>query len=370
MDKTVGWLWLQQTFGGEIWEHIGKDGDPAEVFDREHDNGKGLSPDEVRAMICRAEEMGQRVVCIDDEDYPESLRTLDDAPAVLFCMGDVSLMNSMTAVHMVGTRQPTRYTASLISVLCRELVLRGFAVSCGLAEGADALTAEAVLDNGGKLISVVPAALNGSYPKDRSLAERVAKSGLLVSVRPPDSKARPDFRRRNRLAVALSGAVIFTQAAADSKGLDNAKQAEKLGRPVLAVPPHLLYAKEYFGQRDLLRNGCMPLFDGGDAVRVMAENGVIADGSHALGNVKSHSAADGAAGKSAAKRSPAKKTPAIDADSSEGRIFAELNEHGELHVDELAAKCGMGMAEVMAALTSLEIDGMVKSLPGRRYVVS
>ena len=34
MEKAVGWLWLQQTFGGEIWEHIGKDGDPAEVCER------------------------------------------------------------------------------------------------------------------------------------------------------------------------------------------------------------------------------------------------------------------------------------------------------------------------------------------------
>lgn len=380
MGKEVYWLWLELVFGvggKRLWVFADKESDPEELYERiSAGEAEGLADSErkraaentlsqAQQLLDRAAELGQRVVSIDSVGYPERLRALDDPPAVLFYRGDMGLTEGGAVLHMVGSRTPTRYTESLVRVMCGELTARGFVLSSGFAEGADTQVIETVLDRGGRALTVYPTSLEGEYPKGgEELKERLAEKGLLVGEYPPESRARMNFQRRNRLAVALSSAVIITEASAESRGLDNVRQAQRLGRPVLAVPPHLLYSKEYFGQRDLLREGCEPIFDGGDAVRVLAERNEIDPDSYGL---RSGGAKVGGGSKGPSDRQKAAAVVGRELNSGEARILSLLRERGEMLMDEISAESGLSMAEALVHITDLELEGLVQSLPGRRY---
>ncbi|MBQ8965119.1 DNA-processing protein DprA [Ruminococcus sp.] len=375
MDNKAYWLLAELVFGiggKRLWEFIPKNGDPEALCKGlagaegltagERDRAAHLRLSDAEALLNEAYELGQSVTCISDEDFPERLKDLDDCPAVLFYRGDIGLAAG-DVLHMVGTRKPTKYTASLVRVLCHELTVRDFVLSGGMAEGVDTRVIEETLSRGGRILSVLPCPLEADHPKDNGgLKERLAAEGLVISEQPPESKARMNFQRRNKLAVALSKAVIVAEAHEDSKGLDNCKQAERLGRPVFAVPPHLLYSKEYFGQRDLLRAGAEPLFDGSDIVRVLTERGDIRKDTHGTGAAVR---TENASAKTAAK-SP---EPVFSRELApeEKAVTELLKKHGSLTLEEICEAGGTSAFYTLPVITGLELDGILTSTDEGKY---
>ncbi|EXM40088.1 hypothetical protein RASY3_05350 [Ruminococcus albus SY3] len=375
MDRYSSLMWLELVFGvggKRLWQVISREDDPWDVCQRvksgeaeglsdsEKDRAAQISFDEAERLISRVHELGQHIVCIGDENYPKRWYELNDAPSLAFYCGDIGVANDSTVIHTVGTREPSKYTLSLINVLCADLALRGFTVSCGLAEGSDTCTAETVLGREGRLLAVYPTSLDREYPKNAGeLKEKLAERGLLISEYPPEYKGQMNFRRRNKLAVALASAVVITEASEDSKGLDNAVRAMNTGRPVLVVPPHLLYSKRYFGQRDLLRKGCMPIFDGEDAVRVLAERQEISAERYGL--------KAGVSDVHTVQKQESAKKPLRELNSTESRIYELLKEKSPMSLDEMTARSGLPMMEVLTCVTGLELEGIVVSLPGKRY---
>ena len=375
MDRYSSWLLLGMIFGTggkRLWQVMEKTDDPVRMCekilsgkadflsDSEKEKAERVSIDEAERLIELAGKLGQQVVCIGDADYPKRWYELEDAPALAFYRGDISIANDSTVIHTVGTREPSKYTLSLINVLCADLALRGFTVSCGLAEGSDTCTAETVLGRDGRVLAVYPTSLDREYPKDvGELKERLAEKGLLISEYPPEYGGRMNFQRRNKLAVALASAVVITEASEDSKGLDNAVRAMDTGRPVMVVPPHLLYSKRYFGQRDLLRKGCIPIFDGSDAVRVLAERQEISAERYGLKT--------GVSDVHTEEKQEKIRKPIRELSSVESKIYELLKEKSPMSLDEMTAISGLSMMEVLTCVTGLELEGIVISLPGKRY---
>ncbi|SFC73571.1 DNA-processing protein DprA [Ruminococcus albus] len=375
MDRYSDWLLLGMIFGTggkRLWQVMEKTDDPAEMCERilsgkadflsdsEKEKAERVSADEAERLIERAHELGQQVVCIGDENYPKRWYELEDAPALAFYRGDISIANDSTVIHTVGTREPSKYTLSLINVLCADFALRGFTVSCGLAEGSDTCAAETVLGREGRVLAVYPTSLDREYPKDvGELKDKLAEKGLLISEYSPEYGGRMNFHRRNKLAVALASAVVITEASEDSKGLDNAVRAMDTGRSVMVVPPHLLYSKRYFGQRDLLRKGCIPIFDGSDAVRVLAERQEISAERYGLkaGVSEVHTE----------EKQEKIRKPIRELSGVESKIYELLKEKSPMSLDEMTARSGLSMMEVLTCVTGLELEGIVISLPGKRY---
>ena len=375
LDRYSSWLLLGMVFGmggKRLWQVMEKTDDPAEMCERilsgkadflsdsEKEKAERVSIDEAERLIELAGKLGQQVVCIGDEDYPKRWYELEDAPALAFYRGDISIANDSTVIHTVGTREPSKYTLSLINVLCADLALRGFTVSCGLAEGSDTCTAETVLGRDGRVLAVYPTSLDREYPKDvGELKDKLVGKGLLISEYPPEYGGRMNFHRRNKLAVALASAVVITEASEESKGLDNAVRAMDTGRPVMVVPPHLLYSKRYFGQRDLLRKGCIPIFDGSDAVRVLAERQEISAERYGL--------KAGVSDVHTEQKQEKIRKPIRELSGVESKIYELLKEKSPMSLDEMTAISGLSMMEVLTCVTGLELEGIVISLPGKRY---
>ena len=381
------WMWLVLVFGAgskRLWNcadgcvdaqklcEAAKAHELTGMNDGERDRADRITFEDAQKLIETAENDGIQVVAYGDENYPERLKELAAPPAVLFCRGDTRLMNEGSILHMVGTRQPSKYTLSLVNVMCAELAVRGFTISSGGAEGVDAKALETALGRGGRAWMVWPAALeSGRSCGNEELSELVAEKGLMISEYPTGYKGMMNFRRRNEVAVALSSAVIIAEAGEQSKGLDNVKQAQALGRPVMVVPPHLLYSERYFGQKELLRQGHTAIFDGEDAVRVLTECGRVEKGSYGLqgGSVKV-SAGPAKKQRKNTREKPVHKTekPNYSGLGEQAKaICGLLEEHGSLLADELAEKTGLPVLEVLMHLTELELEGLAESLPGKQY---
>lgn len=114
---------------------------------------------DLAADMARIEAAGVRVLTWDGEDYPERLREVDDAPAVLYMLGEMSSADAW-AVAVVGTRRATAYGRDVTARLSAELAEAGVTVASGLAKGIDTVAHNAALDAGGRTIAVLGSGLD------------------------------------------------------------------------------------------------------------------------------------------------------------------------------------------------------------------
>ncbi len=187
-------------------------------------------------------------------DYPERLRQIDDKPYILFCKGDVSLLDSQ-CLSVVGTRKISSYgrrvTKDFTAVLCEY-----FTIVSGLAYGVDSVAHETTLDEHGKTIAVLGGGLLSVYPaSNQGLADRIVRSGgLLVTEYGMDATPWAyHFPHRNRLVSALGKGLLVCQAPAKSGTNSTVELALEQGRDVFAVPGEI-YDASFWGNNHLIKS--------------------------------------------------------------------------------------------------------------------
>jgi DNA processing protein len=160
-------------------------------------------------------------------------------PLALWVRGNGDLSSvGVRSVAMVGSRAATAYGEHVASDFGYGLAQRDVVVVSGGAYGIDAAAHRGALAADGVSVLVSAGGLDRPYPTgNRSLYDRTAEQGLLISERPPGSAPhRQRFLSRNRLIAALGSATLLVEAAGRSGALNTAGYARDLGRPVLAVP--------------------------------------------------------------------------------------------------------------------------------------
>jgi DNA processing protein len=174
-----------------------------------------------------------------EKEYPDSLKKLDSPPIVLYCKGNLDLLNSYNNIGVVGARKITSYGKDVTEKITSELVSNGFLIVSGLAFGVDAAAHKTALENHGNTIAVLGCGVDCCTPSEnQNLYEKILDNkGLIISEYPlgmPPSKG--SFPARNRIIAGMSLGVLITEAAEDSGSLITAGEAIKLGLPVFAVP--------------------------------------------------------------------------------------------------------------------------------------
>ena len=151
---------------------------------------------------------------------------------------------------------------------------------------------------------------------------------------------------------------------------------------------HDITDERYFGQRDLLRKGCKPIFGGEDFVYYVSASR-IEDFSFDVIGGKYGSTEDSAvfknSGVSERKARAVKKRSAGGQETDAGnkavrkeyRDYSDLTllqadicrmiESNPMLADNIAGKLGIDISEVLSELTVLELDGYVRSLPGKLF---
>jgi DNA processing protein len=293
------------------------------------------------AALKRLDQLGISALTLLDEDYPSSLRQINDPPPVLFVRGGL-IRSDAQAVALVGTRRATPYGKTVAEQLAMGLATCGVTVVSGLAKGVDTAAHRAALDAGGRTLAVLGNGLDQVYPPENAgLAKRIVNSGAGALVSEFSPGVPPDavnFPRRNRLISGLSRGCVIVEAAHRSGALITADFALEQGREVFAVPGSVLWPMSA-GPNDLLKQGATLVTCAQDIVEALDPD-------------------------TRGQAPLARALPELDPD--ETPIWNALG--GEpRHVDELARALGRGAGELSATLAILEIKGLARQVGAMTY---
>lgn len=108
-------------------------------------------------------DLGVRIVTSFDDDYPERLRGIHEAPAVLFVAGALPDPARPT-IAVVGTRKASIYGRQAAQKLAGDLAAAGVVIVSGLARGVDVVAHQATMAAGGVTVAVLGSGLDRVYP--------------------------------------------------------------------------------------------------------------------------------------------------------------------------------------------------------------
>ncbi len=182
-----------------------------------------------------------RIICFEEEDYPQRLKICFDPPILLFIRTKTELDWNDKFLSVVGTRRSTIYG----KLACREL-LESAAVFCpiivsGFATGIDLCAHRSSIDFGLKTVAVVAANITKPYPKqNHKYIEEILEHGAFLSESSYRTSLKKfHFVQRNRLIAALSPATVVIESASRGGSLITANLALSYGRLVYAIPGRL-----------------------------------------------------------------------------------------------------------------------------------
>jgi DNA processing protein len=311
-------------------------------------------------------EPGHRLLRCTDADFPPQLENIPQPPAVLFAVGDPSLL-LYPQVAIVGARSASASGLAHARAFARALAQAGFAITSGLADGVDGAAHSAALDVDASTVAVIGTGPDRVYPrKHHALARRIAEHGVLVSEFPPGTPARADhFPRRNRIIAGLSLGTLVIEAGLRSGSLITARLAGEQGREVFALPGSIHNPLAH-GCHRLIRDGARLVEGAAEIIETLAPAARMLGGELAArlrsgldDEVGRQSSPGGAAG------SPSDH-PDGQGDPTQLRVLRELG-HEPTTLDELARRTGQSTAVLSSTLLMLELDARIESLPGNRY---
>lgn len=301
----------------------------------------------VEKEIDRCERGEFRIITGLDNDYPEPLRELKDAPPVLYVKGRWPIGPS-PRFGVVGTRRPSAYGAEAARRLTADLVALHVTTISGLALGIDRIAHEQTLLYGGHTVAVLGHGLGHRYPRENSgLYEQISEKGTLLTEFPFDIGPQgAHFPRRNRIISGLSQGVAVIEAKKRSGALITARFAAEQGKDVFAVPGSI-FSSTSGGCHRLIKEGAKLVETVEDIVQEMGWSMPVL--------------------KSSTPTVAAGNDEHENLSSLEKLILQQLSKQ-VFTVDELAAALNVSFDRLAEALLSLELKGCVKQLPGQRYL--
>ena len=276
---------------------------------------------------------GIRWVGRSDARFPPALASIFDPPPGLFLRGEGDLdLLDRPAVAIVGARACSGYGSHVARTFGRELVAAGLVVVSGMARGVDGEAHRGALEGGGTTIAVLGCGVDRDYPAAHAeLARRITREGLIVSEYPPGVEPAPwRFPARNRIVAGLAHASVVVEARERSGALITADLALEEGREVFAVPGEITSG---------LSAGTNALLRAGASVATSAAAVLEAFGLEPL--------------------DPA--TPPLSAAGE--AVLARLRD-GPVSADELVRALGVEASTLTAALTELELNGLLTEASG------
>lgn len=284
--------------------------------------------------------LGIKVICANDFEYPKNLKEIEDYPICLFYRGDISLLKQ-NCVAIIGTRKPTFYGRDVTTLFAKELSLGGVVTVSGLAYGLDSEVALATLEAKGKTIAVLGGGLDSIYPsQNQNLAESIVKNGGLILSEYPIFR-RPTqytFLERNRIISGISLGVVVVEAGKKSGTINTIKHAIDQGREIFAIPGNI-FSPASEGVNDLISE--IPDVFTTSPKQVLSRLKIQPN-----------------------KAEKAKEKQQIIGDE---KLIVETLYEGEMDFDTLQIKTNISSKSLISLLTRMEISGLIKKLPGNFY---
>lgn len=418
--ELLFWLWLAEALGPAnkgFRNLILRYETPFDVYEAdpyELEGVEGLSPKTLAALsdkdlkqatallgTCRRMEIG--ILPFGDERYPKNLRRIQAPPVVLYYKGILPDFDARLCIGMVGTRKMSAYGLRHAYKIAYELTAAGALTVSGMAAGIDGVCAAASLAAGGDTVAVLGCGVDLVYPPHHNkLKEKIAGQGLLLSEYPPGTKPNGyHFPARNRIISGISDGTVVIEAGLGSGSLITAKDAIAEGRDVFALPSNL-GSRTSAGTNGLLHDGANLVLSTADILdpykyvfpKTLRPEAIASLGEESeadlafLDAIGVISWTPGAPAKNApekaAPKEPAKKpkplakepekeaAPPVDPSllsglSTEERTILDALPAGKALPLDALLDLGLSMGEVLSAVTTLEIMGLLQKLPGSQY---
>lgn len=395
----MDWIWLAQALGpGSPWagEALRSGLSPKELYRLARAGNlpenlseplrkrlaKPLGREQAAQWEARIESCGVQVIPFSSPDYPPLLRGLASPPLVLYAWGDMGILRDSLCIGLVGPRKATPYGLEAARSISRDLAACKAHPVSGHALGIDSAVHEGALAAGGGSVMVLACGHDRDYPKNTLPLRRevAAQGGAVISETLPGEPFHGDsFEKRNRLLAGISMGVVVVEAGEHSGALDTARQAGEQGRDLFCVPGSI-FEPNQAGVAKLLREGARPVTGAADIlaeyfplyperIEAAALDALEKGPTRRLASSGTLRQTPPPPAKKPAARHPAPERQELDLSflPPEARALLQKLESGKAHIDELAASLGENGGKCLAALTELEILGLVKSLPGGYY---
>lgn len=298
-----------------------------------------------------AQEHHIRILCREDAEYPNALRFCEDAPVVLYCKGNL-LQGTPHGIAIVGTRRATSYGQEQTEQMVECLKNDHIHIISGLALGIDTFAHEASLANHIPTWAVLAHGLEHIYPEqNRGLADRILEQGgAILSEMPLFTVIKAGlFPRRNRIIAGLAQVTVVVESAIQGGAMHTAREADSYQRTVFAVPGRNI---------DPWSKGCNFLIRTGKAILLQSAEDIRRE----LG-YSEHSQGDLFAQLSEEKGAGIQFMP-----TPEQKVLLDVfQKTNPVSVDLLQERSGKPVHEMLPVLLQLEMNGIIKSLPGNRY---
>ena len=285
-----------------------------------------------------------KVLVKGNQGYPSKLEHCMDAPHVLYYKGSSDLLNKRV-VSVVGTRSPSQYGKDRVVELMAVLGQYNVMVVSGLAYGIDTVAHKEALNNTLETIGVLGHGHDQLYPHaNKALAaDMLQQGGLLSEFMQGIQPEKQNFPKRNRIVAGMADAVVVVESGSKGGSLITADIANSYNKDVLAYPGRAT---------DPSSKGCNQLISNHKANLITCGQDLLefmnwAEDQHQSSKVQH-----------------AMKASLSD---EENVILSIISHHDPCPIDLLTNLSGLNPGLVSAHVLSLEMAGLITSLPGKLY---
>ena len=291
-----------------------------------------------------ADKHGMRILYYLNSDYPRRLQHCYDSPMVLYCSGYTDL-NVAKIIGVVGTRNVTDYGKLMTDKVISDLVADEVLVVSGLAYGVDTCAHYASVKYGLKTAAVLAHGLHTIYPPvNRNLARKILDEGgcLLTEQISGTEPDRENFPKRNRIVAGMIDCLIVVESAAKGGALITAEIANTYDRDVFAFPGKI---------GDVYSEGCNKLIKENKA-NIMTD---VEDLRYIMRWNED-------------KKVVAKQMRMFrDFSEDEQKVMDVFGNDNVIYLDKIITETALSPTKLASILLSLEFDGVLAALPGKRY---
>lgn len=294
--------------------------------------------EEAQGELENCRKQGMTVIGISDPIYPVRLKYIYDPPLLLYANGRLELLQSETAVGVVGSRKASNWGIGVAYSVGKELSKESITVVSGLAFGIDYYAHKGALDGTKATVAVLGNGIDIVYPKGNSdMYERMEHEGLLLSEFPIGTPPyKYNFPRRNRIISGLSDGVVVVEASKTSGALITAQYAMEQGREVMAFPGKA-QVESYTGNNSLIKEGAFLVETPWDILSVLGKD-----------------------------LKPGMKNSTFSSSPLENDILSVIGDE-RVSLEEIEKVLKRSVAEIVSALMMLELEGAVVQYPGKIF---
>lgn len=289
----------------------------------------------------KTEALGGHIFVPEDEQYPQSLRNIKEAPVALYVLGNLPKENQ-ACVAMVGTRKITPYGRRVANRLASDLSQCGAVVVSGLARGVDSECHAAAVRLKKPTVAAIGTGVGRCYPpENRSLEKAILEyGGAVISELPFDRPPNAfHFPRRNRIIAALSQPVVVVEGEIKSGALITAKLALEMGKDVLAVPGPI-DSPQSGGPNSLVRDGAGVVTSVADILDYIPQPYLFGLDSRFFKR----------------EETPAKPEEKLTAEQKE---VIDVVADGQASIDQVVEKLNISVSQAASLLFELEVNGFL-----------